>query len=101
MPEPSTCVESGTQNYWVRESVFWSLHSLKEQSQPHSDPQPPIFQAALQIAYNVLRLQWLPSAWVGECFLLPRTLSAAPKGLGFSVASRLSEDFIHQELHPC
>lgn len=47
MPEPSTCVESGTQNYWVRESVFWSLHSLKEQSQPHSDPQPPIFQAEL------------------------------------------------------
>lgn len=47
MPEPSTCVESETQNYWVRESVFWSLYSLKELSQPHSHPQPPIFQAEL------------------------------------------------------
>lgn len=74
MPEPSTCVESGTQNYWVRETVFWSLHSLKEWSQPHSDPQPPTFQAELCSA-DCLQCTQPPMA--AFCFSR-RMLPAAP-----------------------
>lgn len=71
MPEPSTCVESGTQNYWVREKVFfWSQHSLKEQSQPHSDSQPPTFQAELCSADGLQCTQPPMAAFcLGRCML--------------------------------